>query len=87
MVVQRHRGLSLVGLLVTMVCLVALFAIGLSSLNKAVTGEGSAVEGTVRSRSELVVGEGGVVDADMDAASDARDASAWARLGTDSATF
>lgn len=43
------RAFSMVGLLVTMVCMVILFAIGMSAMNKAVTGEGSAVEGTVRS--------------------------------------
>ncbi|MCP3906275.1 MAG: hypothetical protein GY715_21845 [Planctomycetes bacterium] len=43
------RGLSLVGLLVSLVCVVVLFAIGMNAMNKAVTGEGSAVEGTVHS--------------------------------------
>ncbi len=43
------RGFSLVGLLITMVCIVVLFSILMSSLNKVVTGEGSAVQGTVRS--------------------------------------
>jgi hypothetical protein len=36
-------------LLVSLVCVVVLFAIGMNAMNKAVTGEGSAVEGTVRS--------------------------------------
>jgi hypothetical protein len=43
------RGFSLVGMLITLVCMVVLFTIGMSAMNKAVTGEGSAVEGTVRS--------------------------------------
>jgi hypothetical protein len=46
---SRRRAFSLVGLLVTMVCIVILFAIGMSAMNKAVTGEGSASQGTVRS--------------------------------------
>lgn len=43
------RGYSMIGLLVTMVCIVILFVIGMSAMNKAVTGEGSALENTVRS--------------------------------------
>ncbi len=43
------RGFSLVGTLVTMVIIVVLFSILMQSLNKAVTGEGSAQQGTVRS--------------------------------------
>jgi hypothetical protein len=45
----HRRGVSLVGLLVTLVCMVVLFAIGMSALNQAMTGAGSALEGTVRS--------------------------------------
>lgn len=44
-----RRAYSLIGLLVTLVCIVVLFAIGMSALNKAVTGEGSVQPGTVRS--------------------------------------
>jgi hypothetical protein len=40
---------SLVGLLITMACVVVLFAVLMTSLNQAYTGEGSAVQGTVRS--------------------------------------
>ena len=43
------RAFSLVGMLVTLACMLVLITIGMSSLNKAVTGEGSAVEGTVHS--------------------------------------
>jgi hypothetical protein len=39
----------MVGLLISMVCIVVLFAILMNSMNKAVTGQGSAVKGTVRS--------------------------------------
>jgi hypothetical protein len=44
-----RKGFSLVGMLVTLVCIVVLFALLMQSLNKAVTGEGSQHEGTVRS--------------------------------------
>ena len=46
------RGFSMVGLLVTMVCIVVLFAIGMNAMNKAVTGEGTARRGTVNSMSD-----------------------------------
>lgn len=39
----------MVGLLITMACIVVLFAILMTSLNKAVTGQGSQQAGTVRS--------------------------------------
>ena len=45
----RERGFSLVGLLITLVCIVVLFSISMNSLNKAVTGQGSTTEGSVRS--------------------------------------
>ncbi|MBT8484078.1 MAG: hypothetical protein HKO59_02540 [Phycisphaerales bacterium] len=51
--VTRH-ALSLVGMLVTLVCILVLSVIGMSALNKAVTGEGSAVEGTVHSMQDQV---------------------------------
>ncbi len=41
--------MSLVGLLITMVCIVILMAIMLNSVNFATTGRGSAMQGTVRS--------------------------------------
>lgn len=44
-----NRGFSLVGILISMVIMVVLFSLLMTSLNKAVTGEGSAVQGTVRS--------------------------------------
>ena len=44
-----RRGFSLVGILISMGIMVVLFAILMTSLNKAVTGQGSAVQGTVRS--------------------------------------
>jgi hypothetical protein len=46
---SSDRGFSLIGILVAMVCIIALAAIGLTALNKSITGEGSAQEGTVRS--------------------------------------
>lgn len=46
---RAHWGFSLVGLLITMACIAVLASILLTGLNKAVTGEGSAVDGTVRS--------------------------------------
>ncbi len=49
MQLNRIHGFSLVGLLFTMVIIVVLFSLLMTSLNKAVTGEGSALQGTVRS--------------------------------------
>lgn len=46
---STRAGFSMVGMLITMVCMVVLFAILMTSLNKAVTGEKSQHEGTVRS--------------------------------------
>jgi prepilin-type processing-associated H-X9-DG protein len=46
---RTRFGFSIVGLLITMACIVVLASILLTGLNKAVTGEGSAVDGTVRS--------------------------------------
>src|SRR5207237_370187 len=46
---SQRRAFSMVGMLVTMLCIVVLFAIMMQSLNKAVTGQGSQHEGTVRS--------------------------------------
>lgn len=46
---RSSRGFSLVGILISMVIMVVLFSILMTSLNKAVTGQGSAVQGTVRS--------------------------------------
>jgi prepilin-type processing-associated H-X9-DG protein len=43
------HGFSLVGMLVTMVCILVLFVVLMNSINKATTGQGSAVQGTVRS--------------------------------------
>ncbi len=43
------RGFSMIGLLVTMVCIIILFTIGMNAMNQAITGGGSAVSGTVRS--------------------------------------
>jgi type II secretory pathway pseudopilin PulG len=40
---------SIVGMLITLVCMVVLFSILMQSLNKAVTGQGSQQAGTVRS--------------------------------------
>lgn len=47
--VRLRRGFSLVGILISMAIMVVLFALLMTSLNKAVTGQGSAVQGTVRS--------------------------------------
>lgn len=44
-----RAGFSLVGTLVSLVIMVVLFALLMNSLNKSVTGQGSAVQGTVRS--------------------------------------
>lgn len=51
---KRHCGrgraaFSLVGMLVTLVCMVVLMVILMTSMNKAVTGEGSSKDGTVHS--------------------------------------
>jgi hypothetical protein len=48
---DRHTcsAFSLVGILISMVIIVVLFSIMMTTLNKAVTGEGSSVSGTVNS--------------------------------------
>lgn len=46
---HRRAGFSIVGMLVTMVCMVVLFAIMMTSLSKVTTGQGSQQGGTVRS--------------------------------------
>jgi len=46
---DARRAHGLIGLLITMAIIAVLFALLMSSMNRAVTGEGSAVEGTVRS--------------------------------------
>lgn len=43
------RGFSIVGMLVTLACILVLSVIMMTSLNKAVTGEGSQHDGTVHS--------------------------------------
>lgn len=43
------RGFSMIGLLITMVCIVVLFAILMNSMNMAVTGQKTQQPGTVRS--------------------------------------
>jgi hypothetical protein len=45
----RDQGMSLVGLLVVLACILILAVISLTALNKSITGEGSAQEGSVRS--------------------------------------
>jgi prepilin-type processing-associated H-X9-DG protein len=45
----QARGFSLVGMLISMVCVLVLFVILMNSINKATTGQGSALQGTVRS--------------------------------------
>lgn len=45
----RDRGFSIVGILISMALLVVLFSLLMTAMNKAVTGQGSAVQGTVRS--------------------------------------
>lgn len=47
--IYPRRGFSMVGMLITMVCIVVLFSLLMTSMNKAITGQGSAVQGTVRS--------------------------------------
>jgi hypothetical protein len=49
---NTSRGFSMVGMLITMVCIVVLFTIGMNAMNKAVTGEGTARRGTVNSMSD-----------------------------------
>src|SRR5262245_61101331 len=44
-----RNAFSMVGMLVTMACIVVLFAIMMTSLNKVTTGQGSQQSGTVRS--------------------------------------
>jgi len=50
-----RRGHGLIGLLITMACIVVLMAIGLASLNRAVTGEGNTRSGTVHSVQDQIV--------------------------------
>ena len=47
-------GYSLVGLLITMAMIVVLMSILLTSMNKAMTGEGSTVEGTVNTMEDQI---------------------------------
>lgn len=47
--IQNTRGFSMLGVLVTLVCIVILFSIAMNAMRGAVTGRGSAVSGTVRS--------------------------------------
>lgn len=51
---MHRRAFSLIGLLVTLVCVVVLFAIGMNAMNKAVTGGGSPKGGTVRSTQDMM---------------------------------
>ncbi len=44
----RPRGFSMIGMLITLVCILILFVILMNSVNFAVTGAGSARDGTVR---------------------------------------
>lgn len=52
--ISQRAGYGLLGLLITLVCIVVLFAISMSALNKAITGEGSPREGTVRSTQDMI---------------------------------
>jgi type II secretory pathway pseudopilin PulG len=45
----HDKGMTLIGLLVVFACILILAVISLTALNKAITGEGSAQENTVRS--------------------------------------
>ena len=54
MLAHPRPGFSLIGLLVTLVCIVILMAISMNALNKAVTGGGSPKEGTVRSTKDAL---------------------------------
>ncbi|HRP64068.1 MAG TPA: hypothetical protein PK400_12285 [Phycisphaerales bacterium] len=50
-----HRaGFSMLGVLITMVCIIVLFTIGMNAMNKAITGAGSALPGTVRSTQDMM---------------------------------
>jgi len=51
----HHRaGYGLLGLLITFACIVVLFAISMTAINRAITGEGSPLSGTVRSTQDKV---------------------------------
>ena len=45
----NRSAFSMIGMLITMVCMLVLFVILMYSLNKAVTGQKTQHEGTVRS--------------------------------------
>jgi hypothetical protein len=49
-----RRGYGLLGLLITFACIVVLFAISMTAINKAITGEGSPLGGTVRSTQDRI---------------------------------
>lgn len=49
-----RRGYGLLGLLITFACIVVLFAISMTAINKAITGEGSPLSGTVRSTEDKI---------------------------------
>jgi len=46
---NHHTGFSMVGMLISLACILVLFTILMTSMNKAITGEGSAQDNTVRS--------------------------------------
>lgn len=49
-----QRGYGLLGLLITFACIVVLFAISMTAINRAITGEGSPLSGTVRSTQDMI---------------------------------
>ena len=49
------KGLSILGLLVSLVCIVILSAILMTSMNRSITGGGSAKPDTVRSTQDQMV--------------------------------
>jgi len=50
----QRGGYGLLGLLITFACIVVLFAISMTAINKAITGEGSPMRGTVRSTQDQI---------------------------------
>jgi hypothetical protein len=50
----RPGGFSMIGMLITLACIVVLMAISMTAINRAMTGEGSALRGTVRSTQDMM---------------------------------
>jgi hypothetical protein len=50
---HTRPGFSLIGTLITMACLLVLMVISLNAINRAITGAGTALPGTVRSTQDM----------------------------------